>query len=130
MRLAFEVLDDKTMKEFLAGLKRWWMRRFRGIVAPPRQYGGQGTTWQQWPGWRTTWLCPCGNSGEFTAADYVIREQEHVEDCEGITDRSTGNPAKSTSKVLDLHPCSCPVTDARYVKICPLCRLGHWKQAT
>jgi len=130
------------MKEFLAGVRRWYRRRFRGIVAPPRQYGGQGTTWQQHHRLEVAFICGnrrprsgrdvliCEQELEFTAADYVIRSQDHIEGCEGITDRSTGNPAKSTSKVLDMQPCSCPVTDARYVKICPQCRLGHWKDAS
>ncbi len=66
----------------------------------------------------------------FTEADYVIRSQDHIEGCEGITDISTGDPARSTSKAMDLRPCSCPVTDARYVKICPQCHLGYWKVAS
>jgi hypothetical protein len=127
------------MRDFLAGLKRWYLRRFCGVVAPPayfssdgRKYGryaGQGTTWQQHGKDEWVFACACQEMLAFTAENYVIREQEHVGGCEGIVDRSSGNPAKSTSKVVDLRPCSCPVIDARYVKICAHCRRGHWKEA-
>jgi hypothetical protein len=117
------------MREFLAGLKRWWLRRFRGIVAPPAQYGGQGTTWKQHGRDEWAFSCACRELLTFTEADYVIREQNHIEGCEGVEDFSTGAPATGSSKVIHLRPCSCPVTDARYIKICPNCRLGHWKEA-
>ena len=71
-----------------------------------------------WPKWRTTFLCACGTAGEFTPDTYVIREQQHNEDCE------------FQYQVQPKEHCSCPVTDARYVKICPNCRRGHWKEAT
>ena len=116
-----------TMRNLLAGLKRWWLRRFRGYVAAPARSGG--TSWQQWPSWRSTFPCKCGYQGDFTPDTYVIREQDHVDGCYGTTDVSTGNPGRETSRVMDLVPCSCPVTDARYVKICPQCRMGHWKEA-
>jgi hypothetical protein len=127
--LVANLVVAQMIRDFFAGIRRWWLRRFRGIVEPPRQFGGRGTTWQEWPEWRETFGCPCGFLGEFTQDTYVIRSQEHVEGCEGVLDRSTGAPAKSTSKLIDLTVCKCRVTDARYVKICPQCRRGHWKQA-
>jgi hypothetical protein len=96
---------------FLSGVKRWWLRRFRGIVEPPAHARGQGTTWYQHPCWMETFECPCGLTLHFTAEDYKIISQNHVEGCEGWT--ACGR-------------CQCPVSDARYVKIC-VCRIGHWK---
>jgi hypothetical protein len=87
-------------------------RRIRGMGSvreTPR------TSWQEWASWRSTFFCKCGYLGEFTPDTYVIREQDHKEDCEHQF---------STKGV-----CSCPVTDARYVKICPKCGMGNWKQA-
>jgi hypothetical protein len=104
------------VREFLAGLRRWWLRRFRGVVVPPAQYGGQGTTWQQHRENEWAFVCACKEMLTFTQADYVIREQEHDEDCE-------------FQYKVSSERCSCRVTDARYVKICPDCRRGHWKQA-
>lgn len=118
------------MRELFAGLKRWYQRRFHGVVAPPRQYGGTGTTWQQHSGDTLTFTCRCGDFLDFTEKDYVVREQEHAEGCAGVTDATTNRPARLYSKLIDLRPCSCPVTDARYVKICRNCRLGHWKDAS
>jgi len=117
------------MRDFLAGVKRWYRRRFRGFVDRPRDAFGvpRGTAWQQWPAWRTTFACECGYLGEFTPDTYVIRSQEHVEGCDGMIDRSTGTVAVDSTKVVNLGVCRCPVTDARYVKICPQCHLGHWK---
>jgi hypothetical protein len=115
------------MKAFLAGLKRWYLRRFKGVVAPPAHARGQGTTWQQhrgwigkeslWAGWREPFLCRCGQRLAFTRADYKILSQEHVDGCDGIAMQQTK------------QPCTCPVSEARYVKICPQCHMGHWKQA-
>jgi len=106
------------MKAFLAGVKRWYLRRFKGIVKPPAHAKGQGTTWQQWPGWRTTFLCRCGYQGDFSPDTYVILSQDHVDGCDGI-----GMQDRPHAR------CDCPVSEARYVKICPQCRMGHWKQA-
>ncbi len=106
------------MKAFLAGVKRWWLRRFRGIVEPPAHAKGQGTTWQQWGNcWGPTVVCPCGTEITFTDADRKILSQSHVDGCDGIAMQQTK------------QPCACPVSEARYVKICPQCRRGHWKQA-
>ena len=110
------------MKAFLQGVKRWYLRRFRGYVGPPRDpLSGvpRGTAWQEWASWRSTFFCKCGYLGEFTPDTYVIREQDHKEDCEHQFGSS--NPV--------MGHCSCPVTDARYVKICPRCGMGNWKQA-
>jgi hypothetical protein len=104
------------MKSFFSGLKRWWLRRFRGYVAPPA--GSGGTPWQQHP--RSEWgfTCRCGTALAFDRnADLVIRSQEHREDCEH---QYVEQPKQR---------CVCPITDARYVKICPQCHLGHWKEA-
>jgi hypothetical protein len=110
-------MDQTRMKDFLAGIRRWYLRRFRGIVAPPRQYGGQGTTWKQHGRDEWAFPCACREMLTFTEVDYVIREQAHNEDCE------------FQYQVQPKEHCSCPVTDARYIKICPNCRLGHWKEA-
>jgi hypothetical protein len=118
------------MKAFLSGIKRWWLRRYRGIVVPPAHAKGHGTIWQQWPAWRTTFFCPCGQGGEFLPQDYVIREQNHVDGCPGLIDANTHHFADlNKTPLMDLRPCQCPVTDARYIKICLNCRRGHWKQA-
>jgi hypothetical protein len=103
------------MKQFFAGIRRWWLRRFRGYVAAPPRSGG--TSWQQHR--KRQFKCRCGWPGVVfdylfdDEKDYVIRSQDHVEGCQFPT--VDGKPL-----------CSCPVTDARYVKICPECGLGHW----
>jgi hypothetical protein len=112
------------------GLKRWYRRRFLGFVAAPPCSGG--TAWQQHK--EKQFKCRCGWPGpgidyKFDEEDYVIRAQAHFESCEGVTDISNGMPAKGSSRILDLRPCNCPVTDARYIKICPQCHLGHWRRA-
>src|ERR1700730_10372906 len=117
------------MKAFLAGLKGCYRRRFRGVVKPPAHAKGQGTTWQQHPASRFTFICSCGTALAFCQENYVVMSQNHVEGCEGVFDSVTNAPAKGGSRLVDLTPCSCPVTEARYVKICPNCRIGHWKQA-
>jgi hypothetical protein len=119
------------MKAFLAGVKRWWLRRFRGVVKPPA--GQQGTTWQQHPMTRIgelAFACKCGNVMVWSQSDYVIRAQEHVDGCAGLMDTSTHRIADlAKTRIMDLQVCQCPVTDARYIKICPQCHTGHWKQA-
>jgi hypothetical protein len=105
------------------------MRRFRGIVEPPAHAKGQGTTWQQWKNHISIFECKCGEILEFSQADYKILSQNHIEGCEGIFDSTTHTVATGRSRAIDLVPCDCPVTEARYVKICPQCRRGHWKQA-
>jgi hypothetical protein len=119
------------VKAFLAGLKRWYLRRFKGIVHPPDR-NPQGTTWQEHRDGKP-FKCVCGWPGpgidyQFDLNDYVIMSQDHIEGCEGIFDSVTRTIAKAGSRAVDLVPCSCPVTEARYVKICPQCRMGHWKQ--
>src|SRR5271168_5197082 len=102
------------MKAFFEGLKRWWLRRFRGIVKPPARHGGQGTTWYQHSKNDCGFTCACGTAYAFTEADKVIRFMEHVKDC----------PVQ-----FEQHPrCACPVSDARYVKICTQCGRGHWQE--
>ena len=104
------------MRAFFQSLKRWYQRRFRGFVAAPAR--SHGTSWQQWPRDRATVLCRCGFTVHFSQDDYVIREQEHDEDCE------------LQYEMQPVKRCACPVLDARYVKICPQCGLGHWTDAT
>lgn len=119
------------MKAFLASVKRWWLRRFRGVVKPPA--GQAGTTWQQHDD--NPFKCACGWPGpgivyKFDQNDLVIRSQEHVDGCQGLMDSSTHRVADlAKTRMIDLEVCQCPVTDARYVKICPQCHTGHWKQA-
>jgi hypothetical protein len=116
------------MKAFISSVKRWWNRRFRGIVRPP--LGQKGTTWYQHPDWMETFECPCKATLRFAPEDYVIRDQEHVDSCAGLMDASTCRPAAiATTRIMDLRRCACPVTDARFIKLCPLCHIGHWKQA-
>jgi|SRR5208282_3065581 len=124
------------MKALLAVVKRWYLRRFRGIVNPPAHAKGQGTTWQQHPGkldlsgkWAEPFACQCGENLAFCKNDLKILSQEHNEGCEGVFDSTTSAPAQRSTRALDLVPCNCPILEARYVKICPSCRIGHWKQA-
>jgi hypothetical protein len=119
------------MRNFFAAIKRWWLRRYRGIVEPPAHAKGHGTIWQQWGNsWGQTVLCPCGQTIEFLPQDYVIRDQSHIDGCHGLIDAHTHHAADlDKTPLMDLRPCQCPVTDARYIKICPNCRRGHWKQA-
>jgi len=117
------------VRNFLAGLKRWYLRRFKGVVEPPAHAKGQGTTWQQHATRVQGFTCQCGTVLAFSEADYKILSQNHIEGCDGVFDQSTMTIAKGSSRVIDLTPCTCPVTEARYVKICPNCRRGHWKQA-
>lgn len=136
------------MKSILQGVKRWYLRRFRGYVGPTRDpLSGvpRGTAWQQHPSDTGVFVCQnrqltgpfkgqvCQLAQTFSEEDYVIREQDHLEDCEW--------QYETTVQTFDLHhtttlksmpvmgKCSCPVTDARYVKLCPQCGLGHWKMA-
>jgi hypothetical protein len=128
------------MKTFLQGVKRWYLRCFRGMGSvrkTPR------TSWQEWASWRSTFFCKCGYLGEFTPDTYVIREQAHRENCEALMDIAIEEPEPLTVKqftppemktkimrgLVAGKTCSCPVTDARYVKICPRCGMGNWKVA-
>jgi hypothetical protein len=119
----------------LQKLAAWYRRRFRGYVAAPRGIGGKGTAWQQHQRSEMAFACcgvtregkRCGLSLVFTAADYVIRQQEHVEGCGGLLGQATS--AGVLLEDVRTGRCSCPVTDARYIKICPGCGLGHWKIA-
>jgi hypothetical protein len=103
------------MKTFLTGVKMWWLRRFKGVVKPPR--GQQGTTWYEHQSWEQSFECPCKTTLRFAPTDYVIRSQEHQENCAYQYD------------IAPKERCVCPVTDARYVKICPQCGIGHWRKA-
>jgi hypothetical protein len=113
------------MTGFLQGLRAWYRRKFRGFVAAPAGVGGKGTSWQQHNRTEVGFTCKCRLSQAFTAADYMIREQEHREGCEGLIDHST-TAGVSITRVATGR-CDCPVTDARYVRICPACGMGHWK---
>jgi len=113
------------MKAFLQGVKRWYLRRFRGYVGPPRDpLSGvpRGTAWQQHKPDEVGVTCRCGYAMAFTESDYFIREQDHREGCEGVVNKEIDGKL-----VQDI--CSCPITDARYVKFCSKCGLGHWKQS-
>jgi hypothetical protein len=107
------------MKTFLQGVKRWYLRRFRGYVAQPRDPFGvsRGTAWQEHEN-TYGFTCTCKWQHMWEEADLVIREQDHKADCQ----------AQFESQPV-MGKCSCPITDARYVKICPQCGLGHWKVA-
>lgn len=100
----------------MAGVRAWWLRRFRGYVAPPRQHGGRGTAWQEHHRSNLGFQCHCGLSLAFAKTDLVVRDRDHTGDIEHGCDFSNSD--------------QCPVLDARYVKICPNCRLGHWKDAS
>lgn len=116
------------MKALMAGLRAWWLRRFRGYVAPPRQHGGRGTTWQEHRRSDVAFECRCGLSLAFSSSDYVIRSQDHREDCIHLMlGAEVSAHALQQSEAVG---CDCPVTDARFVKICPNCHLGHWKDAS
>ena len=105
------------MKLWWEGIRAWWLRRFRGFVAAPKLHGGRGTSWQEHKRYDIGFTCRCGQVLAFMSSDLVIRDRAHREDCE-----LEPNVAYSS--------CSCPVTDARHVKICPKCGLGHWNDAT
>lgn len=98
-----------------AGLKRWYLRRFKGFVAAPARSGG--TSWQQHGVKAVGYQCRCGNVHAFAESDLKIMSQDHVDGCDGIAMQNS-----------PLKRCSCPISEARYVKICPGCGLGHWKQ--
>ena len=116
------------MRAFIAGMKRWWDRRFKGIVKPPP--GQKGTTWYQHPDWQEVFECVCKTTLRFVPEDYVIRDQQHVDGCAGLMDASTKLIADvAKTRIMDLRRCTCPVLDARYIKLCPQCHIGHWKQA-
>jgi hypothetical protein len=125
------------MTGLLQGLRAWYRRKFRGFVAAPIGVGGRGTSWQQHPRTEVGFTCKCGIVQAFTRADYVVREREHRPDCQEVTPVSR---AIAESAFADgernariradmLAVCTCPVTDARYVRLCPGCRRGHWKMA-
>jgi hypothetical protein len=126
VRLCVIYVQDKRSA---AGLKRWWLRRRHGIVKPPPGQR-QGTTWYEHPAWQEVFECPCKTTLRFAPADRVIRSQEHVDGCQGLMDASTNRAADvATTRIMDIRRCTCPVTDARDIKICPECRIGHWRQA-
>ena len=100
------------MRQFFEGMKLWYLRRFRGYVAPPRTAGGHGTKWQQHKPDTIGFTCPCGMVIAFSTKDLFVRTRDHVESCPNI------------------NSCDCPVTSARYCKVCPTCKRGHWKDAS
>jgi hypothetical protein len=114
------------MKALLERLRAWWLRRFRGFVAAPAQHGGRGTSWQEHKRHEIGFTCsgttasgdPCGQVLAFMSTDLMIREQDHTEACDLEQVAFPGTK------------CQCPIVDARYVKICPQCHLGHWKDGT
>jgi hypothetical protein len=102
------------MKEFFAGLRRWWHRRFRGYVAAPA--GSRGTNWQEHRRDEIGFTCRCGRVLAFSREDLHVRDRQHIEGCLHASGM--------------MPTCGCPIRDARYVKLCPGCGLGHWKDAT
>jgi hypothetical protein len=102
------------MKLWWKGIRAWYQRRFRGFVAAPAQHGGRGTSWQEHKRHEIGFTCRCGQVLAFKASDLVVRDRDHVEGCDGWDDGA----------------CDCRITDARHVKICPSCGLGHWNDAT
>jgi hypothetical protein len=117
------------MRAFLTGIHRWYLRTFKGIVKPPAG-NPQGTTWLQHAKDAWGFTCSCGELLAFLDADLKILSQDHAEGCDGVIDSTTDLPFDyNKTQVLNLQPCKCPITEARYVKICPKCHLGHWKQA-
>jgi len=116
------------MKAFFAGIKRWWLRRRHGIVKPPAQYGGQGTTWQQHARHVVGFTCRnCRTVLAFTEEDFVIRSQAHLDDCTRVLAPEFIAKVEQSGGWMR---CSCPITDARNIKICPQCGMGHWQDAT
>jgi hypothetical protein len=123
-----------SMIAFLQGLKRWYLRRFKGFVAAPRDAYGvpRGTSWQEHHEKRFT--CRCGHPGsgfafQFTEENLVVRHREHVDGCDGIVVQQVQTfDMVHTQEMLaeNTRPCDCPITDARYCWICPACGLGHW----
>lgn len=117
------------MKLWGEGIRAWWRRRTRGFVAAPKLHGGRGTSWQEHKRYDVGFTCRCGEVLAFMDSDLVIREQDHSETCSvpfvqvSVKDHVTGAP-------MTVERCDCRITDARYVKICPACHLGHWKNAT
>jgi hypothetical protein len=114
------------MIAFLQGLKRWYLRRFKGFVAAPRDAYGvpRGTSWQEHHEKRFT--CRCGHPGsgfafQFTGENLVVRARQHVEDCPAV-----GHESVLLGMAPKIFACDCPITDARYCWICPACGLGHW----
>jgi hypothetical protein len=104
------------MKNLFQRLKSWYLRRFRGYVAPP---AGGGTAWQEHGRFDVGFTCRCGAALAFSPADVFVRHRDHVDNCDGIRGEFKG-----------IIKCDCPIRDARYVKHCPQCRLAHWKDAS
>lgn len=111
------------MKAFVQRIRAWYQRRFRGFVAPPAQHGGRGTSWQEHKRFDIGFTCSgklpngklCGQVLAFLSSDLVVRAKDHLEGCD---------------ELMCGVPCNCPITDARHVKICANCGLGHWNDAT
>lgn len=102
-------------------LRRWYLRKFRGFVEAPQQHGSRGTSWQEhrFRGALSMYMmCRCHWVYCFCEKDYFIRHRQHVDNCQALLEDSGA------------IACNCPITDARYVKICPQCGLGHWMDAT
>jgi hypothetical protein len=138
------------MRDLFQKLRAWYRRRFRGYVAPPARHAGRGTSWQEHRRDVVTFICrgslrfgqlptcACMYVMCFTEGDYVIRKQRHRDGCDGFKTVAIESGAYVDGKFVKpkeiptptSRPCDCPVTDARYVKICPQCGLGHWKPAT
>jgi len=105
------------MKKFWHRLRAWYLRRFRGFVAATVP---GGTSWQEHRRGRDEMFfwCRCGLFMEFYEKDLFVRNRRHTDNCPALWEDSGA------------IKCDCPITDARYVKICPDCHLGHWMDAS
>lgn len=144
------------MKIWLEGIRAWYRRRFRGFVAAPALHGGAGTSWQEHKRHEIGFTCtgitasgePCGQVLAFMSTDLIVRARNHEPHCTELSLAEIAQvhsvfhdgdeKARLRMEMLNSagraagYPmgCGCPITDARYVKICPTCKLGHWKDVT
>ena len=121
------------MKLWWEGIRAWYQRRFRGFVAAPKLHGGRGTSWQEHKRYEIGFTCRCGMALAFMSTDLVIRARNHTDDCLAPSEEVFGDgkaKARIRANMLDLELCDCPIVDARHIKICPNCGLGHWNDAT
>ena len=112
------------MKLWWEGIRAWWLRRFRGFVAAPKLHGGRGTSWQEHKRYDIGFTCRCGQVLAFMTSDLVVRDRDHNENCQELF------ISNERGETRPMGACDCPITDARHVKICPACGLGHWNDAT
>jgi hypothetical protein len=87
-------------------IRAWWL----GSPPPVLRRAPGGTSWYEHNRAAIGFSCPCGLVMAFSASDLFVRDRDHVTDCPGAM-------------------CRCPILSARFCKICPNCRRGHWKDA-